>query len=92
MKWTQSSSAPRNFPSLSACAEDHGLCPWMNAQTHAESFKSRHWCSGGFRHWRITLQSLGVGGYVVEVPRALLVGAPCAVESLLNKPYDVVYG
>jgi len=26
---------------LSACAEDHGLCPWMNAQNVAESFTYR---------------------------------------------------
>jgi hypothetical protein len=26
---------------LSACAEDHGLCPWMNAQNVAESFRYR---------------------------------------------------
>jgi len=31
-------------------------------------------CFGGFRHRRITLRSLGVGGYVMEVPWALPVG------------------
>ena len=27
-------------------------------------------CYGGFRWWRITLRSLGVGGYYMEAPRA----------------------
>jgi hypothetical protein len=31
-------------------------------------------CFGGFRCRRITLRSLGVGGYVMEEPRALPVG------------------
>jgi len=40
-------------------------------------------CFGGFRHWRITLRSLGVGGYFMEVPRALPVG--------LHDPYSLVF-
>jgi len=27
---------------LSACAEDRGLCPWMNAQNVAKYFTHRH--------------------------------------------------
>jgi len=34
----------------------------------------KYCCFGGFRLRRITLRSLGVGGYSMEVPRALPVG------------------
>ena len=34
----------------------------------------RYRCFGGFRHQRITLRSLGVGGYLMEVLRGLPVG------------------
>jgi hypothetical protein len=30
--------SPAEFPFLSACAEDHRLCLWMNAQNVAEYF------------------------------------------------------
>ena len=40
------------------------------------SREPRYHCFGGFRHWRITLRSLGVGGYSWGGTTGLARGAP----------------
>jgi hypothetical protein len=67
---------------VSACPEDNRLCLWMNAQNVARCFRHRDIAaSADFAVARITLRSLGVGGYVMEVPRALPVGLHDAAHS-----------
>ena len=40
------------------------------------NLESKYHCFGGFRHWRITLRSLGVGGYSFGGNTGLARGAP----------------
>jgi hypothetical protein len=68
---------------LSAYAEDHGLCPWMNADFVAKSFLCP-WVNATAdnppKPWhlrRSVSTSMGVGGYFMEVPQALPVGLHC---------------
>jgi len=55
---------PRALP-VDECVS--GVCANLEPKYH---------CFGGFRHWRITLRSLGVGGYSFGGTTGLARGAP----------------
>jgi hypothetical protein len=79
---------------LSAYAEDHGLCPWMNADSVGKKSLSlglmlrRDSATGGYlaealvRIGQSNLALMGGGGYFIEVPRALPVGLHEAKQSM----------